>query len=63
MHESVIRELQVIMREHILLPSVNSLANKDWVRPVPAAAVIRAVRVVSANIGLKASVAGLVSFL
>ncbi len=63
MHESVIRELQVIIREYNLLLSVNSLANKDWVRPVPAAAVIRAVRVVSVNIGLKASVAGLVSFL
>ncbi len=63
MHESVIRELQVIMREHDLLPSVNSLENKGWARPVPAAAVIRAALVVSANIGLKASVAGLVSLL
>ena len=63
MHESVIREFQVIIREYNLLLSVNSLANKDWARPVPAAAVIRAVRVVLMNIGLKASVAGLASLL
>ena len=63
MRESVIRELQVIIREYKLLPSVTSLANKGWVRPVPAAAVIRAAQVVSMNTGLKASVAGLVSFL
>ena len=46
-----------------LLPNVRSLANKGWVRPVPAAAVIPAPQVVIAFIGPKASVAGLKNFL
>ncbi len=46
-----------------LLPSVNSLANKWWVRLVPAAAVTPAPRVVTTFIGPKASVAGLVNLL
>lgn len=37
--------------------------NKDWERPVPAAAVIPAARVVATIIGLKASVAWLLSLL
>ena len=49
------------MRKYELLSSVNNLANKDRAIPVPAATVIREVQVVSANTGLKASVAGLVS--
>ena len=39
-----------------------SLANKWWVRQVPAAAVIPAPRVVTTLIGFKAFVAGLESF-
>ena len=46
-----------------LLRSVNSSANKVWARPVPAAAVKPADRVVATFIGLKASVAGLASLL
>ena len=46
---------------HGLLPSVNSLANKWWVRRVPAAAVTPAPRVAFTFIGPKASVAGFVS--
>ena len=61
MNESLIRELRVLIGNYGLLLSVDSLMNKDWVRPVPAAAVIRAVQVVPTNIGLKASVAGLES--
>ena len=48
---------------HGLLPSVNSLANKWWVRLVPAAAVTPAPRVATTFIGPKASVAGLVNLL
>ena len=40
-----------------LLPSVKSLANKDWARLVPAAAVILAVQVAATFIGSKTSVA------
>ncbi len=46
-----------------LLPSLNRLANKGWVRLVPAAAVTPAPRVAIAIIGPKASVAGLVNLL
>ena len=46
-----------------LLTNVKSWRNKVWASPVPAAAVIRADLVVSAYIGLKALVAGLVSLL
>jgi len=48
---------------HRLLPSVNSLANKWWVRRVPAAAVTPAPQVAADFIGPKASVAGLVNLL
>ncbi len=48
---------------HELLLSVNSLANKWWVRLVPAAAVTPAPRVVTTFIGPKASVAGLINLL
>ncbi len=48
---------------HGLLLSVNSLANKWWVRLVPAAAVTPAPRVVTTFIGPKASVAGLINLL
>jgi hypothetical protein len=44
-----------------LLPSENGTANKEWVRRVPATAVIPALRVMATIIGPKASVAGLVS--
>ncbi len=46
-----------------LLLNVRSLANKEWARPVPAAAVIPALRVVIMFIGPKAFVAGLVNSL
>ena len=46
-----------------LLLAVKRLTNKDWVRLVPAAAVIPAVRVVATIIGSKTSVACLVSLL
>ena len=46
-----------------LLPAVKRLANKDWARPVPAAAVIPAVQVAANIIGSKTSVACLISFL
>ena len=63
MHESVIRGFQVLYHTVRLLLSENNLANKWWVRPVPAAAVIPAPQVAITIIGSKASVAGLVSFL
>ena len=44
-----------------LLPTENGLENKDWVRRVPATAVIPAVQVMVTIIGSKASVAGLKS--
>ena len=44
-----------------LFPSVKSLENKRWVIRVPAAAVIPEPQVVTAIIGLKASVVGLIS--
>ena len=47
---------------HGLLPNVNNLENKWWVRRVPAAAVTPAPRVAIMFIGPKAFVAGLVSF-
>ncbi len=53
-----------ILRAHVmhgLLPNVRSLANKGWVRLVPAAAVTPAPRVAVAIIGPKAFVAGLVN--
>ena len=48
---------------HDLFQCIKSIGNKVWASPVPAAAVIRADRVVSVNIGLKALVAGFVSLL
>ena len=49
-------------REHLFV-SLRSLQNKNWVRPVTAAAVIPAVQVVPTYIGLKESVAGQLSSL
>ena len=46
-----------------LLSCVNSMANKRWERPVPAAAVTPAPQVAVAIIGPKASVAGFVNLL
>ncbi len=46
-----------------LLSAVKMQTNKDWARPVPAAAVIPAVQVASTFIGSKTSVACFVSFL
>ncbi len=53
-----------ILRAHVLhglLPGVDTLANKGWARPVPAAAVTPAPQVAIAIIGPKASVAGRVN--
>ncbi len=46
-----------------LLPYENSMANKQWARLVPAAAVTPALQVAIAIIGPKASVAGLANLL
>ena len=48
---------------HRLLPCLNRMANKGWVRRVPAAAVTPAPRVAADIIGPKASVAGHVNLL
>jgi hypothetical protein len=53
--------LRVLVHMYWLLLSVNILAIKGWARPVAAAAVIPAPRVVVAFIGPKAFVAGSVS--
>ncbi len=63
MHESVMRESYLLMLSMGFLSNVRSLANKGWVRLVPAAAVTPAPRVVLAIIGPKAFVAGLVNSL
>ncbi len=63
MHESAIRELQVLMFYMSFLPKARSLANKWWVRLVPAAAVTPAPQVGATIIGPKASVAGLSNLL
>ncbi len=52
----------MLLIEELLL-NVKSLANKDWARRVPAAAVILAVQVATIIIGSKTSVACRVSFL
>jgi hypothetical protein len=62
MRESVTVRARVLLKEK-LLPNVKSLANKDWARLVPAAAVILAVQVAAIFIGSKTSVACQVSFL
>ena len=62
MRESVTERTKVRLNETLLL-NLKSLANKDWVRLVPAAAVILAVQVAAIIIGSKTSVACLISFL
>jgi hypothetical protein len=49
---------QSVFQFGMLLPNLKRSANKDWVRRVPAAAVIPAAQVVAAIIGPKTSVAG-----
>ncbi len=63
MHESVISEPECFSYYEELLSVVKRQTNKDWERPVPAAAVIPAVQVATTIIGSKTSVACLVSFL
>ena len=63
MRESVIERARVTLIFENLLPNVKSLANKDWERLVPAAAVIPAVQVAAIFIGSKTSVACYVSLL
>jgi hypothetical protein len=55
------RELQVGAHSVSLFFTINRYWNKGWERPVPAAAVIPAARVVVTFIGPKTSVAGLVN--
>jgi len=63
MRESVTERARVFFLMEKLLPAVKRLANKDWARPVPAAAVIPAVQVAATIIGSKTSVACFVSLL
>ncbi len=63
MHASVTERARVFFIFEKLLSVVKRQMNKDWERPVPAAAVIPAVRVAALIIGSKTSVACLVSFL
>ena len=63
MRESVTERARVLLKIEKLLLNVKSLANKDWVRRVPAAAVIPAVQVAAIIIGSKISVACLRSSL
>ncbi len=63
MHESVTERARVFLLLKKLLFVVKRQTNKDWERPVPAAAVIPAVQVAALIIGSKTSVACLVSFL
>ena len=63
MHASVTKQARVFLLLEKLLSAVKRLTNKDWARPVPAAAVIPAVQVASTFIGSKTFVACFVSFL
>ena len=63
MLERVIKLTRVFLLLEKLLPAAKRLANKDWARPVPAAAVIPAVQVAATIIGSKTSVACLSSLL
>ncbi len=63
MHASVIERARVFFIFEKLLSVVRRQMNKDWARPVPAAAVIPAVQVAAIFIGSKTFVACLVSFL
>ncbi len=63
MHASVIERARVFFIFEKLFSVVKRQTNKDWARPVPAAAVIPAVRVAAMIIGSKTFVACLVSFL
>ena len=60
MRASVIKRAKVLFLEKLFF-TVKRWRNKDWVRPVPAAAVIPAVQVASTIIGSKTSVAFLLS--
>ncbi len=62
MRASVTKQARVFLIKK-LLPTVKRLENKDWARPVPAAAVIPAVQVAATFIGSKTSVACFVSLL
>ena len=62
MLEGVIKRVRVFLLEK-LFSAVKRQKNKDWERPVPAAAVIPAVQVASTFIGSKTSVACFVSLL
>src|SRR3989344_6658372 len=57
------RASQSVSQHEKLLLNLKSLANKDWARPVPAAAVIPAVQVAATIIGSKTSVACFASLL
>ena len=61
MHASVRKRTEALSLRRELLLSLNSLANKEWVRRVPAAAVIPALQVMITITGFKAFVAGFAS--
>ena len=63
MRASVTKQARVFLLFEKLLSAVKRLTNKDWVRPVPAAAVIPAVQVAAIFIGSKTSVACFISLL
>ena len=63
MRESVTKQARVFLLIEKLLSAVKRQTNKDWARPVPAAAVIPAVQVAATIIGSKISVACFVSLL
>ncbi len=63
MRASVTERAKVISKLEVFFSDVKSLENKDWVRRVPAAAVILAVQIAAIFIGSKTSVACLVSSL
>ena len=63
MRASVTKQARVFLLSEKLLSAVKRQMNKDWERPVPAAAVIPAVRVATTFIGSKTSVACFASLL
>ena len=63
MRASVTKQVRVFLFFEKLLSAVKRLTNKDWERPVPAAAVIPAVQVAAIIIGSKTSVACSISLL
>ena len=63
MRASVTKQARVFLLSEKLLSAVKRQTNKDWARPVPAAAVIPAVQVASTFIESKTFVACFTSLL